>query len=257
MPNPINYKQIQLTKSIADFVESIWMLENNSEVDKELMVLPDGRIDLIFTKSPVKPYHIALIGISTLPEKVILKANIRMYVISFKLLAIEYLFKNSISTLLDSAERLSPNFWSFEEKDLIDFETFNKKATKTIQSLLPDSIDIRKQRLFDLIYSSNGEMSVQELSEKVFWSSRQINRYFNQHFGLALKTYCSILRFRASFQHIKEGKLFPEENFSDQSHFIKEVKKLSGALPKELKLNKNDRFIQLSTLPKKDRKSVV
>jgi AraC-like DNA-binding protein len=89
------------------------------------------------------------------------------------------------------------------------------------------------------------------MSEQVHWSSRQINRYFNQLFGLSLKAYCNILRFRASFQHIKEGKLFPEQNFTDQAHFIKEIKKFSGVLPKELSKNKDDRFIQFSTLTKK------
>src|SRR6187551_2773962 len=107
------------------------------------------------------------------------------------------------------------------------------------------------QKLFDLIYSSNGSLPVKELSDKVFWSSRQINRYFNEQFGISLKAYCNILRFRASFSHIKDGKLFPHENFADQSHFIKEVKKLSGVSPKELKRNQNDRFIQFSTLPPK------
>ncbi len=36
-----------------------------------------------------------------------------------------------------------------------------------------------------------------------------MNRYFNQEYGISLKTYCNILRFRASFRHIKEGKLYP------------------------------------------------
>jgi AraC-like DNA-binding protein len=93
-------------------------------------------------------------------------------------------------------------------------------------------------------------MTVKELSENVYWSSRQINRYFNDKFGISLKKFCTILRFKASFQHIKEGKLFPEQNFADQAHFIREVKKLTGFTPKELCKNQNDRFVQFSTLTK-------
>jgi AraC-like DNA-binding protein len=100
--------------------------------------------------------------------------------------------------------------------------------------LIKEKIDARKQKLFELIYDSAGSMTVKELSEKVYWTSRQINRYFNQQFGISLKAYCNILRFRASFGHIKEGRLFPEQNFSDQAHFIKEVRKLSGVAPREL-----------------------
>jgi AraC-like DNA-binding protein len=91
-------------------------------------------------------------------------------------------------------------------------------------------------------------MSVQELSEKVYWSARQINRYFNLQFGVSLKVFCNILRFRMSLEHIAHGQLFPELNFTDQNHFIKEVKKFSGAVPKELFKNQNDRFILLSAL---------
>ena len=118
-------------------------------------------------------------------------------------------------------------------------------------TLINPDIDSRKQKLFELIYSSNGSLRVKELSEKVYWSSRQINRYFNRQFGLSLKAYCNILRFRASLPQIRNGRLFPEENFADQTHFIKQIKKFSGVVPKELLKNKNDRFILLSTLPAK------
>jgi AraC-like DNA-binding protein len=91
-------------------------------------------------------------------------------------------------------------------------------------------------------------MPVKELSEKVYWSSRQINRYFNQQFGVSLKAYCNILRFSASFKHISEGKLFPGQNFTDQNHFIKETKKYAGVTPKELSKNKNDRFIDITAI---------
>lgn len=78
------------------------------------------------------------------------------------------------------------------------------------------------------------------------WKLHLIRRRFLPE--LSLKAYCNILRFRASFTQINAGKLFPQENFSDQSHFIREVKKLSGVSPKELKRNRNDRFIQFSVL---------
>ena len=85
----------------------------------------------------------------------------------------------------------------------------------------------------------------------MFWSSRQINRYFNRIFGISLKAYCNIFRFKSSLNDIKNGELFPTLNFADQTHFIKEVKKMSGVTPKELSKNENDRFILLSSMSKK------
>lgn len=140
---------------------------------------------------------------------------------------------------------LTNNFWDFKVSDLNNSDMFCNKASQKNQSLIPLEIDERKRRLFELIFFADGDVSIEQLSEKVVWSERQINRYFNKQFGIALKAYCNILRFQASILHIKEGKLLPQLNFTDQSHFIKEVKKLSGVSPKELFKNKNDRFLQL------------
>jgi AraC-like DNA-binding protein len=245
----IIYKVSLPNNSISLFVESFWMVANTSEKEKEIIVLPDGRIDISFTYFGTDHLHTRLVGLETAPAKAIFPPATVIFAISLNLLAVEYLLNTSIASLLNAAKELPDNFLSISGDDLNNFETFCIKATKQIEAVTTGKPDERKQHLFDLIYSSNGSMSVKELSAKVFWSSRQINRYFNQTFGMPLKTYCKILRFRASFAHIKDGKLFPEENFADQAHFIREIKKLSGVIPKELFKNQNDRFIQFTTLP--------
>ncbi|PYF77077.1 helix-turn-helix domain-containing protein [Pedobacter nutrimenti] len=251
MDQNLTYKIIEPGKPLSDFVDSFWFLCNQSDRDIETTGLPDGRIDLSLAKSAAAPFRIVLLGLNTKYDQAVIPAHTRMFVISFKLLAVEYIFHETISDILDYGKTFSSDFWGFSENDLQHFESFVQKATQKIESLLPKEIDKRKQKLFELIYTSKGAATVKELSEKVFWSSRQINRYFNQQFGLSLKTYCNILRFRASLEHIAQGKLFPEEHFFDQTHFIKEIKKFTGVVPKELSKNKNDRFILLSSLTSK------
>jgi AraC-like DNA-binding protein len=246
----IEYQCIKPDESLSDFVEEFWMLHNPDDSDKQVVILPDGRIDVFFTESATESFHVTILGIGTNPEQSSIKANRTTFAISFKPIATEYILKKSVSNLLNKGENLPNDFWGFGAMDLNDFDLFCQKANRYIKTLLPKVFDSRKQKLFDLIYSSNGAYSVAELSEKVFWSSRQINRYFNHQYGISLKAYCNILRFRASFQQIRDGKLFPEQNFADQAHFIKEVKRLAGVNPKQLTQNHNDRFIQLSTLPK-------
>lgn len=248
MDNNLYFALVKPGKPIEDFVESFWVLRNTSGNDKEIVVLPDGRIDLTLFRSATEGFQVVRSGIETYPQRATLRAGTVMFAVSFKLLAVEYIFRHTIAHLLDYAEHLPAGFWDFDEADLQDFELFCRKASAKIEALLPPNIDPRKQKLFQLLYMSKGETSVKELSESAYWSSRQINRYFKGQFGLSLKTYCKILRFRASFQHIKDGKLFPQQSFADQSHFIKEVKKLSGVSPKELKRNQNGRFIQFSAL---------
>ncbi|MNK96251.1 hypothetical protein D3C87_1165210 [compost metagenome] len=250
MDNDIAYKIIQPDQTLSDFVDSFWFLRNTSASDKETTELPDGRIDLILFQSATEPFRIALLGLGTAHNQTIIPANTVMFVISFKLLAVEYIFQEPIADLVNKGKLMVADFWNFYAGDLTDFESFYKKASLKITSLLPAEIDERKRRLFELIYATKGSVTVKELSEKVFWTSRQINRYFNQQYGISLKTYCNILRFRASLDHIAAGERFPGENFFDQTHFIKEIKKFSGVIPKKLSQNENDRFILLSALAK-------
>nr|WP_294784547.1 helix-turn-helix domain-containing protein [uncultured Flavobacterium sp.] len=252
MHHDLAYQSIQPSRNLSDFVDSFWSMENKSDQNIETIGLPDGRIDLFLFRSSETPFRITLLGLGTQQyEKGIIPANSLTFTISFKLPAVEYIFHESIAVLINEARIMENDFWDFNKEDLNDFESFCKKASLKIESLLVKEIDNRKQKLFNLIYETNGAMTVTELAAKSNWSSRQINRYFTQYFGLSLKAYCSILRFRASLEHIAKGKLFPEENFSDQTHFIKEIKKISGSLPKELFQNKNDRFILLSALSSK------
>lgn len=249
MHENLEYKSIPPNQSLSDFVDSFWCMKNNSNQNLETIGLPDGRIDLSFIQTNEKAFEIRLLGLGTKQyEKGLIPANSLTFVISFKLLASEYIFHESIANLLNSGKILENDFWNFNKTDLENFGLFCEKASLKIQSLLIKEIDNRKRKLFKLLYDTNGALTVKEFSEKSNWSSRQINRYFQQYFGISLKEYCSILRFRASLEHIAKGKLFPEENFSDQTHFIKEIKKISGSLPKELFQNKNDRFILLSAL---------
>ena len=258
----IEYKVIQPDASLFHFVESYWMVVNNSNQPKEIVVLPDGRVDIHFFYAETEPFHIAIAGLECYPSQTAIPPNSVMFAVSFKLLAIEYVLNMSIADIVNDRMLLQDNFWGISKNDLNNFGLFcqkvSEKITETINANVDDAVnekkdnrerlDTRKLKMFDLIYAKKGSVSVKEISEAVHWSSRQINRYFTQWFGLSLKAYTNILRFRATFPNIKEGKLFPESDFADQAHFIKEIKKYSGYTPKELHKNKGDRFVQLSTL---------
>lgn len=250
MNKDIEYRLVKPDTSLADFVYCFSSLQNLSNFSQGV-IIPNGKIDLIFCKTTDSRFQIVLMGLETGPKPMPQRNIEAFFAISFNPLALEYLLHQSIAAFVDGGKELPNDFWNFNIEDLNNFETFCEKASSKLKSLLPQGIDERKRKLFELIFASNGETSIKELSEKVLWSERQINRYFNQQLGISLKTYCSILRFQASLHHIKEGKLSPQLNFTDQSHFIREIKKLSGVSPKELFRNQNDRFLQFLVYHKK------
>jgi AraC-like DNA-binding protein len=244
----ILFKKIKPDNSITGFVGCFWKVDNQTGFDKKVVVLPDANFDLVISKTIGVPLFISLMSLNTRVDETIIKANTRIFLINFKLFAAEYLFQDTIANFINSYKKLPNNFWSIEENDLNDFDKFCKKMTLTIQQLLPTEIDRRKQKLSELLYSSVDSFTVKEISEQVFWSSRQINRYFTKHVGISLKEYMNILRFKASLRQIDQGKLFPEQNYFDQAHFSREVKKITGVNLRELYKNKNDRFIQVSLM---------
>lgn len=243
----IDYWSMPPAQEISHLVESFWMLTNKSGRPLPVTVLPDGRIDASFSFGGGQ--GIVLLGLESGPSRAEIPADFTLFSISFRPLAVPYLFKDFLPILPDSATVLPADFFGIDLDEFQDIGDFCAKLTENMKGMVKKSIDERKKKLFELIYTTNGSISVAELSEKNSWTSRQINRYFRDTIGVSLKTYCNIIRFRASFQHIREGRLFPDENYADQSHFIREIKKYAGVIPKELARNKNDRFIQFSTLP--------
>lgn len=235
-------------EAISEYVSTYWFIENTSEI-RDVTMVPDAYFDLILSKGEHIPYNISLLGVATTFEDKREMPIVKMFGISFKLIASEYILGQSIASIKNDALKLPLDFWDFNENDLSDIPQLIAKTNSKIAQLIPLEIDLRKKKLFDLLYANKGDISVQELATQSYWSSRQINRYFNLQFGISLKSYCNFLRFRNSYIHLKEGKLFPELNFADQAHFIRMVKKLTGVSPKELSRNKNDRFIQFLANP--------
>ena len=44
----IQYHQKQPEAKLSEFVESYWMLVNTANEERELVILPDGRVDVFF-----------------------------------------------------------------------------------------------------------------------------------------------------------------------------------------------------------------
>jgi AraC-like DNA-binding protein len=243
--NGLEHKIVLPHTYLSEFIERFWMVRNTSGKGHQIVIVPDGRIDLMFTITDGEPLVSNIIGIETEPSQHTITDGTIIMGVGLKLLAVEYCLQYSIAPILGKMTPLTSPDPGIIEADLNDFNLFCHKIETTFKSLIPQTIDKRKQTLFNVLYDTHGSLKIQEYSEKCHWTSRQINRYFSEWFGLSLKEYCNILRFKASINQIKEGKFFPEQNYSDQPHFIREVKKFTGVTPKELFKRQKDQFIQL------------
>ncbi len=246
----MKYREIKPQGFLRNFIQAFWCYRNDKQAVGHT-ILPDGYFDLIAEFENGLLTVVKLTGIWTSPKHFNIPQNKTYLAIRFKLLAAEYLFNREIKSILNTSQQLPFDFWNINSYQSYQFEKFvceiANRLEKSIKYL--DRIDQRKIKLFNLAYQQN-ITTVKEISQKIPWSSRQINRYFTAQFGFPLKEFLKIIRFKSSHKQLSKGILYPEKEYFDQSHFIKEIKKYSGVTPKELFENKKDRFLQLLTLNK-------
>ncbi len=247
------YHQQKANAILKPYIRCFWWLDNDSSKNIDYTILPDGFFDIIVRFDNYEYDSTVLTGTYTKEIEVAIPPNHQLFGIQFKLLAAEYIFAESIAPLLNSEKKLPNNFWNLNMLDFSEnLDTIDKLSSIISHEIdKQNNLDNRKLHLFRLLSQTKGNHSVSYFADKVFWSSRQINRYFNKMFGLSLKSYCNILRCSASFKDIKEGDLLSNQNYYDRSHFNKEIKKYTNHTPKNLSNNENDRFLQISIIPNK------
>lgn len=95
------------------------------------------------------------------------------------------------------------------------------------------------RNIIDAICSSQGTLSIHELSSMLCYSERHIHRLFLGHMGYSPKHYSRIIRFRSALEEMitAPGKNISDYirnlGYSDQAHFQREFKAFTGLTPKQ------------------------
>jgi len=141
----------------------------------------------------------------------------------------------------------SPSFSFFDNQfinQLFDYENLEDiKAAldKELLSKLSPVSNIYVIRALELLHTSIDEISIDEIAERKLGISRKhLNRLFKKYIGTSAQKYRSIVRFRQLMNHklnIKKqdnlSSLSHQAHYTDQSHFIKACKQLTGLTPSQ------------------------
>jgi len=97
------------------------------------------------------------------------------------------------------------------------------------------------QSVINDIHSTNGQISISELSKRNFTTQRQLERNFKKYIGLSPKEYSNIIRFQNASSIIKnssENRSFLDIAFEcgyyDHSHLANEIKRNTGLSQSQL-----------------------
>lgn len=252
MPKSSTYREIEPLVGLKDFVHSFWTHENLTDKPEQMTIFPDSYFKIVLIVRDRKIISYFMTGFWTDEKPFTIPARAATFGCRLKILAPEFLLNREIASILQKYEQLELGFMNVDTFDLLSFETITSqwqhellklKASKTIPG--------NKLRLSQLLDKMKGNITATEVSDQIYWTNRQINRYLNKYVGVSLKKYLNVQKCYQAYLQIRNGQFFPEEGFFDQPHFIREIKKHTGETPKSLHDQQNDRFIQLKRIIEK------
>jgi AraC-like DNA-binding protein len=96
--------------------------------------------------------------------------------------------------------------------------------------------------------SADGRMAIRQLAKQTGYSRRYLDQLFKQYVGLSPKVLAGIFRFQKFYRKLAQGQDFDllkddlYEDYYDQSHFIKEFKRMTGYPPRKFALEIANEF---------------
>lgn len=241
----MNYKKIKPCKELESFIHFYWELKGNEVESQWERVFPDGcagvltnlgntcltdngSVSMEFGKTYVvgamNSFKDSFIDNDTHLLGVCLKpatfANFYSYASQNELTNYTIEFEKSNSFNVDKTLANPFNYFDYFFSERI------KSKNNQLQSIVND------------IHSTNGQISIFELSKRNFTTVRQLERNFKKYIGLSPKEYSNIIRFQNALSIIKNSNqnrslldIAFECGYYDHSHLTNEIKRNTGLSP--------------------------
>ncbi|RYL92720.1 AraC family transcriptional regulator [Sporolactobacillus sp. THM7-4] len=253
--------QPEIQKTTNDYQEIKWLnngydrnialfyqFETNRESVNLLSLIPDGCFDILVCCSSNYPYAILWTSPLHRRKQPNFRVNCTYFGVRFypeqSLLRVSYPMKELLDQQVPLLDVL-PMGQSFVE------QIGMAKSFKDRIKFFLHYLDIIKENLnseqkivrysVDKIYLSSGNLNIQELSRVIGYTPQYIRKKFEKYIGFSPKQFCRIVKFQNALDEItliNEKKMnlteiTTDNGFYDQSHFIREFKKLANLTPKQ------------------------
>ncbi len=246
------YQELKPRKDLSDFIDSFWTHENKSDQDQPMTILPDSYFKIVMVIQNNKIVKYFMTGFWTGPLNFNITKKTKVFGCRFKILAPEYLLKREVASIINSFHQLELDYLSIKKFDTNNFEILvDQWQNELIDQMPKKELHGHKLRLSQLLDKMRGDISASEVSNQIFWSNKQINRYLNRYIGLSLKKYLNLQKVYNAYIQIREGDFFPEKGYFDQAHFSREVRKHTNNSPSNIHAEQNERLIQIKNIVKK------
>ena len=253
------YQTFEPGQELSTIIKCYWTLESPEEKTPEKQtIVPDGCMEMIFHYGDMYSQYLEngnkliqprcfVFGQLTRPLEIEPTGETGIFSVRFHhngFLPFATMPLKEMENKAVSLEKLFGEDGQIIEQKIIDakstaerinlIETFllnRLKDYKTIDRIVKSTVET--------ILTANGQLSIDELSKKMNINRRQLERKFSSAIGLSPKQLSKTIRLQATLHRLLNKKftsltaLGYENEYYDQSHFIKDFKELTGYTPGE------------------------
>jgi len=247
-PRQMEYKETEPHKDLKPFIHFYWELKGNELEKRWERVFPDGCAGILMS-----------LGNTCLTDNGSFSLEFGKTYVVGAMTSFKESFIDSDTHLLGVCLKPATfsNFYHYASQDFLTNDTveFEKSYSFNVDKILNSSFNYLNQFFSDRIkiknnplqsvindvHSSNGQLSVHELSKRNFTTVRQLERNFKKFVGLSPKEYSNIIRFQNALNIIKNSDknrsfldIAFECGYYDHSHLTNEIKRNTGLSPSQL-----------------------
>lgn len=241
----VTYLELSPDISLQPYIYCYWELKTRRKLDQQFnyKVVADGCIDIFFDLNHPKDSFI--MGFCKKYTEFALENSFQYIGIRFLPSMFPMLFginAGDLSNRFLELDTVVPSVAKFIENNFSLATTINQIQSKLDQFLINHlrtitlKHDSRIGNAINIILDNFGVLNV-ENDIDVGLSNRQLRRLFEFYIGDSQKTFSQVVRFqnilkaKPSAQSLKFNKLFLEQGYYDQAHFIKNFKNFYGTTP--------------------------
>ena len=231
----LNTKKYKPSSKLIDFIDTYWIIENQTSKTIDMPIVPDGCMDIIYQNNQ-------LIFVAAMDEGIVVdvKPDDYSFGIRFKPAVFAHLLDQSCKHFTNKIIPLQE--LSIELYQLLDFieKDEDKKVNTIFENLFKDiKLNQNIVLLINNVIEFKADITVGELTKSITISQRQLQRLCLYYLGYSIKRFCNIVRFFYIFKElIKTGteditsKAY-KYGYCDQAHLNKEFKKFSNFSPND------------------------
>lgn len=234
----VTYREIPPGPRLRRYIECYWW--RSHELADDHLVLPDGCVDILFTRRGGEPLGLAAVGLMTAARRVQAAPALSFFGVRFR--------PGMASAIIPGAELLTDESRPLEDlagslarrvfERLVESLREEAMAEAMDQLLRPLDPPDHGERVLRQLESAEG--SLDESVAQSGLSTRHFRRLCLERAGVSPKYLARILRFRKAAQKITamSGAAQPRWadfaaacGYYDQAHFIREFQEFAGCTP--------------------------